>query len=193
MHNMKKIALIAAVAAAATASADMKIGTVDMIVLVRNHASYEPNKKLLTDTEKDYSKKIDRMKSDIEDVQEEGKKLTEQLRNPMLAPAAKAKLEKDLLDIQNKFLSGQQAIRAEAMRNQQDLQALEGRLLKATTEDLHKRIDAFAEKEGYDLIVDVSATPFAKKDLDVTSEILKAMGVDPAQAKGSKDSANEGK
>ena len=192
MHNMKKIALIAAVAAAATASADMKIGTVDMIVLVRNHASYEPNKKLLTDTEKDYAKKIDRMKSDVEDVQEEGKKLTEQLRNPMLAPAAKAKLEKDLLDIQNKFLSGQQAIRAEAMRNQQDLQALEGRLLKATTEDLRSRIGSFAEKGGYDLILDVTAAPFASKSLDVTPDILREMGVDPATAKGPR-SDDEGK
>jgi Skp family chaperone for outer membrane proteins len=190
---MKKIALIAALAATAVASADIKIGTVDMIMLVRNHSSYEPNKKLLNDTEKDYAKKVDRMKADLEEIQEEGKSLSEQLRNPMLAPAAKAKLEKDLLDIQNKFLSGQQAIRNEMMRSQQDMQGLEGRLLKATTEDLHKRIDDFAEKAGYDLILDVSAAPFAKKSLDVTPDILKAMGVDPATAKGSKDFDNEGK
>ncbi len=104
-------------AATAVASADIKIGTVDMIMLVRNHSSYEPNKKLLNDTEKDYAKKVDRMKADLEEIQEEGKSLSEQLRNPMLAPAAKAKLEKDLLDIQNKFLSGQQAIMNELMRS----------------------------------------------------------------------------
>ena len=38
-----------------------------------------------------------------------------------------------------------------------------------------------------------AAAPFAKKSLDVTPEILKAMGVDPAQAKGPRASANEGK
>ncbi len=190
---MKNLAMLAAMAAASVAFADMKIGTVDMIMLVRNHSSYEPNKKLLNDTEKDYAKKVDRMKADLDDVQEEGKKLSEQLRNPMLAPAAKAKLEKELLDVQNKFLSGQQAIRSEMARSQQDLQGLETRLLKATTEDLHRRIDAFAEKEGYDLVVDVAAAPFAKKSLDVTPEILKAMGVDPATAKGAKDSSDEGK
>ena len=190
---MKKIALVAALAAAVTASAELKIGTVDMITLVRNHSSYEPNKKLLADTEKDYAKKVDRMKADLEEVQEEGKKLTEQLRNPMLAPSAKAKLEKELLDVQNRFLSGQQSIRSEMMRTQQDLQGLEGRLLKATTEDLHRRVDEFAEKNGYDLIVDAAAAPFAKKSLAVTPEILKAMGVDPAAAKGPKDSSDEGK
>ena len=104
---MKNLAMLAAMAAASVAFADMKIGTVDMIMLVRNHSSYEPNKKLLNDTEKDYAKKVDRMKADLDDVQDEGKKLSEQLRNPMLAPAAKAKLEKELLDVQNKFLSGQ--------------------------------------------------------------------------------------
>jgi len=190
---MKKLVIVAAIAAAFTASADFKVGTVDMFVLVRNHSSYEPNKKLLNETEKDYAKKIDRLKSDLESVQEEGKSLTEQLRNPMLASAAKAKLEKDLLDVQNRFLAGQQSIRNEMMRTQQDLQDLEGRLLKATTEDLHRIIDTFAEKESYDLIVDVSATPFAKRSLDVTPAILKEMGVDPAAAKGLKDAGNEGK
>jgi outer membrane protein len=190
---MKKLAFVAAVAAAFAASADVKIGTVDMFVLVRNHSSYEPNKKLLNETEKDYSKKIDRMKADLESVQEEGKSLAEQYRNPMLAQSAKDKLEKQIVDLQNKLLAGQQSIRNEMMRTQQDLQDLEGRLLKATTEDLHRIIDTFAEKENYDLIVDASATPFAKKSLDVTPAILKEMGVDPATAKGLKDSGNEGK
>jgi len=189
---MKKLMLFAAAAASLAAAADMKVGTVDMMMLVRNHSSYEPNKKLLSDTEKDYAKKIDKMKADLEEVQEEGKKLSDQLRSPLLAQAAKAKLEKDLLDVQNKFLSGQQRIRAEMMRTQQDLQGLEGRLLKATTEDLRSRIGSFAEKGGYDLILDVTAAPFASKSLDVTPDILREMGVDPATAKGPR-SDDEGK
>ena len=92
-----------------------------------------------------------------------------------------------------------QAIAKARGRNQKaitallDLQALEGRLLKATTEDLRKRINAFAESEGYDLIVDATAAPFSKKELDVTPEILKAMGVDPEKALEQKDSDDEGK
>ena len=74
---MKKLMLFAAAAASLAAAADMKVGTVDMMMLVRNHSSYEPNKKLLSDTEKDYAKKIDKMKADLEEVQEEGKKLSD--------------------------------------------------------------------------------------------------------------------
>ena len=176
---MKKLILFAALAAATTVFADLKIGTVDMMSLVRNHSSYEPNKKLLAETEKDYTKKLDAMKGELDEIQEEGKSMTEQLRNPLLSQSAKTKLEKDLLDVQNKFIAAQQRIRSEMMRSQQDLQDLEGRLLKATTEDLREKIDTFAKKNKYDLIIDVTAALFAKAELDVTPAILKAMGVDP--------------
>lgn len=176
---MKKLILFAALAAATTVFADLKIGTVDMMALVRNHASYEPNKKLLAETEKDYTKKLDVMKEELDEIQEEGKNMAEQLRNPLLSQGAKTKLEKDLLDVQNKFVAAQQRIRSEMMRSQQDLQDLEGRLLKATTEDLREKIDTFAAENNYDLIIDATAAPFAKAELDVTPAILKAMGVDP--------------
>ncbi|MBR4476419.1 MAG: OmpH family outer membrane protein [Kiritimatiellae bacterium] len=176
---MKKLILFTALAAATTVFADLKIGTVDMMSLVRNHSSYEPNKKLLTETEKDYTKKLDAMKAELDEIQEEGKNMTDQLRNPLLSQGSKTKLEKDLMDIQNKFITAQQRIRAEMLRSQQDLQDLEGRLLKATTEDLREKINAFAAANKYDLIVDITAAPFASEKLDVTPAILKSMGVDP--------------
>ena len=182
---MKKLMFTLALSLAtamAVSAADLKLGTVNMMLLVRHHPNYESNKSLLSSTEKDYQKKIDRMKEDLEKVQEEGKKLAEQVRNPMLAAAAKAKIEKDLIDIQQRFLAGQQKLRQEAMRSQQDLQDLEGRLLKATGEDLRKRIGKFAKDAGYDLVVDASAAIYAKESYDVTPEILKAMGVDPKAA-----------
>ena len=178
---MKKLVLMTAVIAATAAFAELKIGTVDMMALVRNHSSYEPNRKLLTETEKDYTKKLDAIKAEVDAIQEEGKNLADQLRNPLLAQAQQKKLEKDLVDIQAKYVSGQQRLRAEMMRSQQDLQDREGRLLKATTEDLHEKIDAFAEAEGYDIILDVTAAPFARQSLDVTPAILKTMGVDPSK------------
>ena len=189
---MKTLALAACAVAVLTASAEVKIGVVDMMSLVRNHSSYEPNKKLLSDTEKDYTRKIDGMKSDLEEIQEEGKKLSEQLRNPLLSAAAKEKLEKEMVDVQGRFVSLQQRIRGEVMRTQQELQGLEGRLLKATTEDLRRKINEFAESGGYDIIVDRTAAPYSKEALDVTPEVLKAMGVDPAKARGPKD-GDEGK
>ena len=186
--KMKKTVFAVALAAACAASADMKLGIVDMMKLVRNHPSYETNRTLLSSTEKDYKKKLDALKGEAEEVQEEGKQLAEQLRNPMLAAKAKSDIEKKIVDVQNRFIAAQQKLRAEAMRSQQDLGDLESRLLKAQTADIRKRVKEFAEAKGYDMVLDSQAAVFGTKSFDVTDEILKAMGVDPAKAKNVNES-----
>ena len=181
---MKNLVFAVVMAVAMGASAEMKFGTVDMMMLVRNHPNYDSNKALLTSTDKDYQKKLDAIKAEGEKLQEEGKGLAEQMRNPMLLAKAKAETENKLMEIQKMLMGIEQRYRSEAMRCRQDLQDLEGRLLKTTTDDLRKRLSKFAESNGYDFIFDSTATPYAKKSYDVTNEMLKAMGVDPASAKG---------
>ena len=183
-----KIIALAAAAAAFAASADMKLGTVDMVLLVRNHPNYDANKELLSSTDKDYQKKLGAIKSEGEKMQAEGKQLAEQLRNPMLADKAKGDIERQLADLQQKLLGVEQRYRSEAMRCRQDLQDLEGRLLKTTTDDLRRRLAKFAEDKGYDMVLDRSAAPFAKAQYDVTDQMLSAMGVDPKEAKGRDES-----
>ena len=187
---MKNLIFVALAIVAGASFAEMKFGTVDMLKLVRNHPNYDSNKALLESTDKDYKKKLDAIKADGEKLQSEGKQLVDQLRNPMLAAKAKADLEKQVTDIQQKLMSIEQRYRNEGMRCRQDLQDLEGRLLKTTTDDLRKRIGKYADSKGYDFIFDATAVPFGKPSYDVTDELLKTMGVDPAKAKG-KD--NEGK
>ena len=187
---MKKMVLaVMAAAAAIVASAEMKVGVVDMMALIKNHPNYDSNKELLTSTDKDYQKKLDAIKGEGETLQEEGKKLAEQVRSPMLAAKARADVEKRLSEIQQKLIAIEQRYRSEALRCRQDLQDLEGRLLKTTTEDLRKRLAKFAGEKGYDFVLDKAATPFAKDSYDVTDDMLKAMNVDPSEAKG----RNEGK
>ena len=180
---MKNLLTVLVLAAAMAVQAECKMGTVDMLKLVRNHSSYDSNKTLLAETQKDYQKKIDRMKEEIDSIQEEGKKLSEKLRNPMLAEAAKKKTEKEMADVQTKYINAQQRFRSEAMRSEQELADLEARLLKATTEDLQGKIKEFAEQNGYDLIVNVTACPYASEKLDVTLAVLKVMGVEGDKVK----------
>ena len=180
----KKLMFAAALASAMVASAEMKVGTVNLMLLIRNHPNYDANKELLTSTDKDYQKKVEAIKSEGESLQAEGKKIAEQLRNPMLAAKAKADVEKQLMDIQQKLMGIEQRYRAEVARCRQDLQDLEGRLLKTTTDDLRKRLAKFAEKKDYDLILDKTAAPFAKAKYDVTDEMLQELGVEPKNAKG---------
>ena len=184
---MKKLMFAALTLAACTSFADMKVATVEMIKLVRNHPNYDSNKALLESTDKDYQKKLDSIKAEGEKLQGEGKKLVEQLRNPMLAAKAKADLEKQVGEIQQKLMTIEQRYRSEMSRCRQDMQDLEGRLLKTTTDDLRKRIAKFADEKGYDFIFDANAIPFGKPSYNVTDALLKSMGVDPATAKGEAD------
>lgn len=181
---MKKLMFAVTVMAAAVATAEMKIGTVDLMVLVRNHPDYGRNKALIEQTSKDYEAKLGEIKGEGDSLQAEGKKLAEQYRNPMLNDKAKSDIEKKIQEIQQKLLGIEQRYRAKAMSNRQELSDLEGRLLKATTEDLRKRINAIAEKSGYDFVFDKTATPFAKAEYEITDVLLRDMGVDPVKAKG---------
>ena len=181
---MKKLVFALTVAAAMAASAEMKLGTVNLMLLVKNHPNYDSNKTLLTSTDKDYQKKLEKIKSEGDSIQEEGKKLMEQMRNPMLTAKAKADIEKQLGDIQQKLMGMEQRYRSEAMRCRQDLQDLEARLLKTTTGDLKKRIAKYAAANGYDLILDSNAAAYATSTLDVTDAMLKDLGGDPKEAKG---------
>ena len=184
---MKKLIAMAAMAATTVAFADLKLGTVDMMVLVRNQSQYEANKQLLISTEKDYQKRLDAMRAELESMQEEGKKLSDEYRNPMLSQAAKTKLENEMMALQQKLVTQDQRMRSEARRNQQDLGDLEARLLKAQADDVRKRVNDYAAKNGYDCIIESTVAIFAKPEFDVTDGVLQEMGVDPKTAKRGED------
>lgn len=180
---MKKLLVGVCVAAVSAMSFGFKVGTVDMIVLVKNHPAYETNKTLLLNTEKDFSKKLEEMKKELASIQEEGKKHADTIRNPMSSQKAKADAEMAIGEIQNRYMQQQQKIRSEMMRSQQELSQLEAGLLKAQSDDLKKRISSFAEKNGYDLVIDSTATLYSKGSFNVTDSVLKEMGVDPTKVK----------
>lgn len=186
---MKKLLVCAAIMVAGALNAELKFATVDMLKLMRNHPDYDRNERLLESTDKDYQKKLESIKGEGEDLQGEGRKLVDQMRNPMLNEKAKEDLAKKVSEIQQKLVGIEQRYRAESLRCHQDLQDLRQRLMKTTADDLKEHVKKFSEKNGYDVIIDSNATAFARGSLDVTDAVLSDMGIDPAKAKGT----NEGK
>ena len=180
---MKKLVFAALVASSFVAMAELKLGVVDTMTLVRNHSAFEPNKKLLQDTDKDYQKRLDAMQDELAEIEKELKEVAEKYNNPMISQSEKTKLQESGKAIQSKGLALQQKMLAERRRTQQDLTELEARLMKAQVEDIRERVAAYAKKNGYDMIFD-SATAIYRKDVyDVTDGVLKEMGVDPKKAK----------
>ncbi len=190
---MKKIMMMAAMVAALVAAAEMKIGTVNMVDLVRLHPDHEKNRTLVRTTDSDYKAKLDAKQDELKEIADEGKKAQSDLQNPMLSAQARAAAQKKLEGIQQRFLAGQQDMRQMASRFQNDLNELESRLIKLETEDIRAKISAFAKANGYDFIADGTMLAFAKESYDVTDEILKSMGVDPAKRKEKAKKADAGK
>ena len=184
---MKTITIAICTVLCAAAFADMKIGTVNMVDLVKLHPSYETNKALLKSTDKDYKEKLDKRQEDIKAIADEGKKAQEDLSNPMLSASAKASAQKNLESVQRKYIAARQDMEADIRRYQGDLADLESRLMKLQTEDIRGKISAYAKKNGYDMIIDATMLAYSKESFDVTDNILREMGIDPAKRKTLKD------
>lgn len=180
---MKKLLMVGILLGAMTVWAEAKIGTVDMVILVKSHKSYESNRELIRNTQSDYQKKFTSMQASLEGLQDEGRKLMDEARSPMISDAAKKTIEKRLMDIQERFVRKQQEARAEAARQQQELSDLEARLLKMQGDDIKKTIAEYAKANGYDLILDSMTAHYVSANMDVTDEILKNMGLNPQEAR----------
>lgn len=178
---MKKLAFTLAFAAAAAVSAETKIATVNMVDLVRLHPTHESNKALVKSTDKEYKEKMDRQQQSVKAIADEGKKIQDDMMNPMLSATAKAEAQRKMEDVQKRFIAARQELEASARHFQNELADLEQRMLKLETDDIRAKIDAYAKANGYDLIADSTMLAFASPKLDVTDDILKAMNVDPAK------------
>ena len=175
---MKKLIACTCIALAMVAGAEVKLGVVNLEVLIKNHPSHASNKTLVKSTADDYRKKMETHQEQMKSLMEEGAKVQSDSRNPMLSAGAKADLQKKWEGIQRKAYAAQQEMRADDQRFQEELADLQQRLFKR---DVEAKIGEFAKSEGYDLIVDIAACGFAKPELEVTDAVLKRMGIDPAK------------
>ena len=174
---MNKILFSCMCLAAVAASASVKIGTVNLEVLIKNHPSHESNRTLVKSTADDFRKKMEARQERAKALVDEGKKIQSDWQNPMLSATAKADLQKKVEDVQRKLFAVQQDMRAEDQRCQEELADLQQRLFKIEKKDVESRLAEFAKEEGYDLLVDIAACGFAKPELDATDAVLKKMGV----------------
>ena len=179
---MKRIVACTCAVVAAVAMADIKLGTVNLETLIKNHPNHESNRTLVKSTADDYRKKMESRQEQAKALMEEGKKIQSDYQNPMLSAAAKTDLQKKMDGLQRKLYSLQQEMRADDQHYQEELADLQQRLFKIEKKDVEEKITEFAKEQEYDLIVDVAACGFSKPDLDVTEDVLKKMGVEKNKA-----------
>ena len=192
---MKKILFVALVALAAAAQAELKVAAVNMMELVNFHPRHAGDAKLLKGKESDYQKELDRRREEIEAIEKEFRDAQQEAQNPLLTDKARRDALAKIEEIQKRGMAAQNDYRAKAQELQTDLQKLEADLLRAVSDDIREKLGQFAKDAGYDLIFDVVTTPYVADALNVTDEVLKAMGVDGpkarAEAKREADAAKD--
>ena len=174
---MKRVIFAGVCMVVASVFAEVKIGTVSLEVLIKNHPSHESNRTLVKSTADDYRKKMESRQEAAKKLVDEGKKIQSDWQNPMLSSAAKADLQKKLEDVQRRLFALQQEMRTEDQRYQEELADLQQRPFKIEKKDIEARLAEFAKDAGYDMILDIAACGFVNPKLDVTDAVLKKMGV----------------
>ena len=184
---MMKKSLIAAALALAfawTASAELRIATVDLDKVFQSHPKTQKAVEGLTAAEVRITADMEKMAGEARALQEEAQKLKEAASTPMLSESARMQKKLEAEDKLTELEEMQLRIR----RTQESrLKQLRDQLMKTRqgiVEELMAAVKAFAQEEGYDMIFDTSgltmnAVPlavYADEKLDVTTAIVERIG-----------------
>ena len=184
---MKKTSLIAfalALSFAWTASAELRIATVDLDKVFQSHPKTQKAEEGLKAAEVRIKADMEKMAGEARALQEEAHKLKEAANTPMLSESARMQKKLEAEDKLTELEEMQLRIR----RTQESrLKQLRDQLMKTRqgiVDELMAALKAFAQEEGYDLIFDTSgltmnAVPlavYADESLDVTIPIIRKIG-----------------
>lgn len=183
---MKKLMLSIVAAAAFAAAAETKIAFVDTAELLKLHPQYESDSRLLKETDRELQAKLERRQDELKDLADEGRKATEEAQNPMLAAKARLEATNKVKDIERRFLAAQQDLQREAAKARDEIESLNARLLRTRMAEIREKSAEWAKANGYDIVLDKSMAAYVDDKFDVTAEILKVFGVDPAKLAESK-------
>ena len=175
--------LAVALAAAAGGAAELKIATVDLDKVFNAHPKTQAAEAELKQSEQAVEAEMEKMVAEGRGLEEEVAKLREAARNPMLTEDARAQkraeAEEKLTDFQEFQLRARRMQETKVKQLREKLMASR----QGIVDELSKDVVAFAQAEGYDLILDRSGmtmnmiplVSYANPSLDVTEKLIERM------------------
>ena len=191
---MNKLPLIAAVlsAAALTASAELKIATVDMETVILSHPQTEENKANLVKLQKDFEAERDVKRQKIQDLYKQLETIAKEADNEALSEQERKKKFNAGRDLGQTIKEEERALRTLVDDLQRRLQEKELLLFGNVMSDVKFAINGLVKSGAYDLILDASAfrpgapvpiVMYANPKLDVTDAVIQAIGGKKVDAK----------
>ncbi len=184
---MKKSLLLLLFAAAAVASADTKIATVDMDLVVLSHPKNEENREQVAKIEEQAAETRNQARGELAALEEKLKEALEKAQKPTLSDAERAEAR---AEAQKLRAQGQQKLEAARRAEAESAGKIRREALErfaAVKKDVDEKIAALAAEKGLDLILDSAAmrsglplplVVWSAKPLDLTDEVIAAVGGD---------------
>ncbi len=161
---MKQLIILAVIALAGTAFAEVKLGYVDMQKAIQATKAGQKAKK---DLETEFNKRKKTLQSKEDDLKKKGEELEKQAM--VLSDEVRGKKQKEF---QQAMMEFQQLVQ----KNQQEIQQQERKLTEPILKKLQEVIDETAKKDNYSVILEKreNGVLFSKAELDITDQIVKA-------------------
>ena len=191
---MKKLPFIAAIlsAAALTASAELKIATVDMETVILSHPQTEENKANLVKLQKEFEAERDVKRQKIQDLYKQLEAIAKEADNEALSEQERKKKYNAGRDLGQTIKAEEKSLRTLVDDLQRRLQEKELLLFGDVMSDVKFAINGLVKSGAYDLILDASAfrpgapvpiVMYANPKLDVTDAVIQAIGGKKTEAK----------
>lgn len=194
-------ALAAAAIAATAASAETKIGTLDIERIVDLHPDTARNKEVLRETLKDYEGEMEKLKDAVAAARKAATASIEESRNPALGEKARRRAEEDAAKNVEIARDAEREYSEKRAERQRDLNEQEVRMLRVTVRQIEEHVSKYAKENGLTVVLPISgsrlgiapAAVWADESTDITKAIMDAMGIEDKEESDEKKSEDDEK
>lgn len=191
---IKRILPAVLAALALSASAETKIATINMELVVLAHPLTATNKVELQALQKTYIAERDAAQAEGRKLMAQYQQAISEYRNEALSESRREKAKQAALDLEEPLRKADADIRRLVADRQRSLRRQEMKLFSEVLKDIRAKVDAIAKEQGLSMVVDSSAerssapiplTLYADPALDISDAVIAATGGDRAAAEES--------
>ena len=188
-HNLLTL-LAAACLSGAALGETPAIAVVDLEELVRLHPNTASDKKLLEQTLKEFTSQKEQLQTRFEEARKTFEEAVREVQNPALSEKAKKKAEDEAMARRTAAVEAERELTETVRSLQRQLTDQEVRMLKRTTGEIEEAITAYAKSKKIELVLQlpgeklgaVSGVLYAAPPMNITTNIMKLMGIRPEAA-----------
>ena len=185
------VILFVSLAPLSTFGQQIKIASVDMSKLFSDYYKTKKAEKELKEKAASYEKELKVRVAEVQKIEEDGKKLQDEVENPALTEDKRGEKRKVLDTKRTEYRLIVQQLNELKQSRERELKDQQNRVRSTIVDEISKIIQDKAKRDGYMLVIDktgltlsgVSPFVYVQDSLDITNDILKVLNVNaPAKA-----------